>query len=153
MALRRTIVIEDANIFWKNFAGREAQYNEEGDRNFCLEIPGDMEVDLRADGWPLKTRLSQDPEEPPLVYLPVKVSYKNIPPNVVMVTSTRKQQMTEENVGLLDGADIIRVDLEVTPYNWSYRDRSGIKAYLKEMFVTIAESRFADRYRDIPDGN
>ena len=33
MAYKRipTLCIEDAEIFWKNFSGREQQYNEKGD--------------------------------------------------------------------------------------------------------------------------
>ena len=42
MAYKRipTLCIEDAEIFWKNFSGREQQYNEKGDAKVSLEFAG-----------------------------------------------------------------------------------------------------------------
>ena len=58
--------------------------------------------------------------------------------------------LDEETVGRLDTADITYVDLEINPYDWSSK-RGGApaySAYVKELYVTIAESRFAAKYAE-----
>lgn len=141
------------DIIYRNFEGREGQYNREGSRNFSVVLPEDVADQMAADGWNVRCKVSKEEDGSKLCTLPVEVSYKNRPPRVVMITSRGRQTLTEPELVLLDWADIKTVDVTINPYSWSVNGNEGVKAYAKNLFITIIEDAVELKYADVPETN
>ena len=165
MATKNKLMMENARIFWLNFAGREKivngrLVNPEGKRNFCValekELDGKRVVDqeltdaLVADGWNVKYAQPRDEGDPVIPYLPVDVRFDNFPPDVILVTSEGRSRLDEDDVKMLDWAEITHVDLIVNPSYYNVNGREGVKAYFKTVHITIEEDPFEKKYSDIP---
>lgn len=144
-----SVVMENVRIIFRNFAGKEGKYNREGDRNFGVLLDDDVATAMAKDGWNVKWLKSRDEDEPEQAYLQVAVNFKGRPPRIVMVTSRGRTPLSEDDVEVLDWADIANVDLIVRPYEWAVNGKTGIKAYLKSIFVTINEDALEMKYADL----
>lgn len=151
-----TVVMEGVDIFYLNFEGKEGQYNKEGDRNFAVGLPEDVAAAMAADGWNIKRTkvreedLAENPDAVGRPWLPVAVEYrKGKPPKIVQITSRGKTVLTEDMVALLDSADVQNCDLIVAASNWEVNGNTGVKAYLRSMFVTIEEDELERKYADM----
>ncbi len=149
------VVIEGAQIRFRNFSGIEGKFNAAGDRNFAVLIDPDQAQDMLDDGWNIKQLQPRDEGDAPQDYLKVTVKYPKEegrrPPRIVLVTSRGKTTLGEEDINILDWADIRDVDLIVRPYAWDINGKTGISAYLYSIFVTINEDELDLKYADVPE--
>lgn len=143
---RNLLKIENAKIFWTNFAGKEKDNNPEGKRNFCVEIPVDIADQLIADGWNVKYTRESEKYGEPKPYIQVEVKYGDYPPKIYKVTSKNKTLLDEDVIGDLDKDEIVGVDLYISPYHWKVSNKSGIKAYVDKMWVTVEEDDLTKKY-------
>lgn len=141
-----TILIEDAKLIFRNFSGKEGQYNREGDRNFAVLLDEGTAQVLLRDGWNVKYLKAREEGDEPAPYLQVAVNFKGRPPRVVQISSRGRIDLGEDEVEILDWVDISKVDMIVRPYEWTVNGKTGIKAYLKSIFVTIEEDALELKY-------
>jgi hypothetical protein len=149
--VKNNIVIENARIGFRNFSGDAGKFNPAGRRNFCVFLENDFAKVLEEDGWNVRWLQPKDDGGDLVPYLQVAVSYDNIPPKILLISSKGKTILDETTVNLLDWAEIKEVDLIIRPYNWNVSGKSGVKAYVKSMYVTIVEDEFESKYYDVPD--
>ena len=146
-----TVLMEGVRIIFRNFSGKEGQFNREGDRNFAVLIDDKVATAMLEDGWNVKWLRPREEEEDeaPQAYLPVSVNFKGRPPRIVLITSRGRTNLDEDSIEMLDWADIINVDLIVRPYEWTVNQKSGIKAYLQSLYVTIEEDALELKYSEL----
>lgn len=141
----KTFMVEDAELVYLNFTGRERQYNPAGFRNFGVIIEDDVAAQMAEDGWLVK-EYRKDPEDEPRPFIPVAVRFDIRPPRIVLLTENTRTQLNEDTVDVLDFANIKSVDVIARAHNWGREGRGGIKAYLQTMFVTIEEDYLEKKY-------
>lgn len=149
-----TVLMEGVKIIFRNFEGKEGQYNRAGDRNFGVLLDTDVAEAMANDGWNIKflkpREEDADEGEEPQAWLPVSVNFdKGRPPRVIMITSRGRTNLDEKSVELLDWADIQNVDLIVRPYTWEVNGKTGVKAYLQSLYVTVEEDELERKYAEL----
>jgi hypothetical protein len=153
---QNVVTIEGARLIFRNFAGKEGQYNREGDRNFGVILPPDVAEAMAADGWNVKylRPREEDEDEVETPWMAVSVNFeKGKPPKIQMITERGRTALDEHTVDQLDWVDIAtdekgepKVDLIVRPYAWDVSGRQGIKAYLQTLYITIEEDYLEQKY-------
>lgn len=146
------LTFEDARIIFRNFEGRQTTYNDEGKRNFSLVLTPEQWEELKADGWNVKDKPPREDGDEPLFHLPVTVSFKGKrPPRVILLTSRGRNTLDADTAMMVDWADIEKVDLIIRPYDWEVSGKTGRKAYLVAIYVTIHEDALELKYADIEE--
>lgn len=149
--INRNLTIENARLIFRNFSGKEGRFNAQGKRNFCVCLDPDTARELADDGWNVRQLTPRDAGDPPQNYISVQVKYGARPPRVFLITDNGKTALDESTIHILDWAELENVDLIVTPYNWEIGGKTGVTAYLKTMYATIATDDLERKYADCPD--
>jgi len=146
----KRLTIENAQIAFRNFAGKEDKFNPAGSRNFCILLDPEIAETLKRDGWNIRQLNPRDEGDRPQDYMSVAVKYDFRPPKIILISPStgNKTYLDVETVHILDWADIENIDLMITPYHWEVNNKSGIKAYLKKMFVILEEDELEQKYAE-----
>ena len=146
----RSVSLEGVQIGFRNFEGREGMYNKKGERSFAVFLDHELAEQMAADGWNVKFPKVNDTMDPDEYtrqpYLQVSVGFDFYPANVFLISNETITKISEDEVAMLDWAEIENVDLVLRPYEWSVNRNSGIKAYLKAGYFTIVADKFAQKY-------
>jgi hypothetical protein len=149
--------VPSKRIKYRNFQGKAGQYNNEGERYFCLVIDEEDAKDMMAEGWNVKLAQPKREGDEPFYYIQVKVEYtKGRPPKIVQKTKKGSTIIGEDSVQNLDWAEIDFAHISIRPYQWSMPNGAhGVKAYLKTMHVYLEEDEFddSDDYYDVPESS
>ena len=156
--MERAIRLDNAYILpgsYRNFSGKPTPFNKAGGaRSFCIRLNEDQAVWFRDNGFNIQERMNpNDPDAPVTYVLSIKVSFAVAPPNVVMISNGRGTPLNEATIGNLDSAEIQYADIAINPYEYDVNGRHGYSAYLRDLYVTIAENPYADKYKDLVMGN
>lgn len=149
----KTFMVENAPIIFRNFSGKEGQYNREGDRNFAVILDAELADRMVNDGWNVRFLAPRDEGDSETPYIQVAVNFNNRPPRVVMLTSSGRTNLDESSVDVLDWAEIQNADLIARGYEWTVNGKSGIKAYLQSLFITIEEDALERKYATYEEDN
>ncbi len=145
------VTIENVRIGFRNFAGKEGKFNPKGNRNFTMFLDEEIAQSLLKDGWNVKYLKPRNEDEEPQAMLQVKVMFGKVPPNIILINSKGKTLLNEDNVNILDWAEIASVDVIIRPYQWNVSGNMGIAAYLNKMYVTIVEDELEKKYDITPN--
>jgi hypothetical protein len=143
--------IENAQIKWafSHFDGEQDMFNDPGDHNFIVMLPEDEAKRLSEIGWNIKEKPGMEEGDPSEWHLKVKISDRYGVPMIWFIKNKRRFRVEH----LAELKDIKRqtcenIDVIIQPSRWVRREETGISAYVKEMYVTISQSRFAAAYED-----
>lgn len=158
MAIRKipNITFEDAHIMYRNLAGLPTKFKPAGGiRDFTLLLDEDTALAMLDDGWNVKyLKPREDVEDSePRPYVKVFAQYVKFPPRIVLINSRGKTVLTEDNINIIDFAEIEKIDLIIRPYNWEVNGNTGVKALVKSMYVTLAEDELELKYAEVRDAN
>jgi hypothetical protein len=143
----KTFMIEDARIILRNFSGREGPYNKAGIRSFGVLLPDEGIVEqLIRDGWNVRYLDPREDGEEPVPFLSIGVRFDIRPPRIVLLTEDTRTQLDENSCEVIDWADIKVADLIARGYEWNVNGKTGVKAYLQSLFVTIEENALDRKY-------
>ena len=148
--MAKELVMESVQIGFRNFEGREGPYNRKGDRDFVVFLDREFAEELEREGWNIKWPKPNDhinPEEDDRnPYLPISVGFDYYPAKVYIISNENVTMVGQDEVEMLDWAEMENVDLVIRPYEWEVNGNSGIKAYLKAGYFTIVTNAFDDKY-------
>jgi len=156
--MERAITVDNAYILpgeYRNFVGRPTKFNKAGGaRSFCIRLTPDQAEWYKRNGFNVQEKINpNDPDAGPTFVLSIKVSFKVAPPKIVMISNNRGTELTESTVGVLDTAEIQYADLSINPYEYDINGAHGYSAYLRELYVTIAENPYDEKYRNLVMNN
>ena len=146
------IYFENAEITFRNFAGRPTKYQrQEGVRTFSVLIDDpDMAQKLSEDGWNVRILRPRNEGDTPRHCIDVSINFNFWKvPEIYLICDGKKTRLDEDDLAILDSADIITCDIVLRPRMWDDDGTTRIKAYLQELYVTIQQSRFAAKYADM----
>ena len=149
------VFIENATLAFRNFSGVDGRFNQEGNRSFCVELEKDIAKEMEANGWNVKYHPLLPDEDEPRAFISVSVkwnhNYPQFNPHIIMINSHGKRELDESNVAILDGAVIANADVALRAYRWEMNGKTGVKAMLKSLYVTLEEDEFERKYASVPD--
>lgn len=149
--LENCIIVEGT----RNFAGREKKIdgrvrNNEGNRNFLIELDPDVYEEFKERGWNVGRFAAREEGLEPKGFMRVTVSYYKTPPIVHLISDGVDTPLGENRIHMLDNVNILNLDMRCTAVNKQNRDGEWKKyAYVDEMWVEVAPDRFASKYANL----
>lgn len=144
----RNVLISDNDIrtiLFRNFAGKPDDYHKDGQMpNFWVVLADEKAHELENSGFNIRWKENRDGDLEGR--LQIFARFDPFPPKIFQITTNGSVQLDKESVAALDYADLVKVDLVLSPYYYTVNGRSGVKAYLSKGYFTIQEDEFSREY-------
>lgn len=145
---RRDVTLQNAQIIYKNFEGRE-EFNQVGNRSFHVLLDAATADALERQGYNVKRKppLEEGGEE--FIHMKIKVNFKGRPPTVALISRSKgtRNTLTEDTVELADHADFEKIDMTISPYDWKLKSgQTGRTAYLQSFYGVLYENPLDQLY-------
>jgi len=135
---------------FRNFRGEKRKFNDEGKRNFnlALNLPVEALDDLAGLGLNIKELpANEEYGDEPLRFVKVNVAFGGkVPPELYLVAGKNMKELTQNELGLLDGARFTNVDLVIRTY---HRDENSGSLYLQKGYFTIEQDPISAKYANM----
>lgn len=136
---------------FRNFRGEKRRFNDEGKRNFnlALNLPEEALQDLAATGLKIKELAgNEEYGDEPTRFVKVNVAFGGrVDPELYLCCGRNKPKLlTQNELGLLDGARFTNVDLSIRTY---HRDESTCTLYLQKGYFTIEQDPISAKYENL----
>ncbi len=134
---------------FRNFRGEKRKFNDAGKRNFnlALNLSEDALDELSSLGLNIKELAgNEEYGDEPLRFVKVNVAFGGkVPPQLYLVAGKNMKSLTENELGLLDGARFTNVDLVIRTY---HKDEESCSLYLQKGYFTIEQDPISAKYAD-----
>lgn len=152
----KTLTFENVETIWSNFSGAKTMYTPEGSRYFNITLNDDQRKQAEEAGFNVKEHPSKNEGEPPLYTLKVSFSwndkYPQFDPKIFEVRNGKTIPITESNVATLDGARIVKADVDVRTYHWLMPNKTeGVAAKLELAYFHVLVSNLEEKYANMGD--
>ena len=145
----------------RNFAGNEKKdrntgrvRNNEGNRNFLIELDPDVYEEFKERGWNVGRFAAREDGIEPKGFMRITVSYFKQPPIIHLISDGIDTPVGENRIHMLDSVNILNMDMRCTAVNKQNKDGEWKKyAYVDEMWVEITPDRFARKYANLRRAN
>ena len=158
--------LTNADILFRNFAGVEKQYNNAGDRNFCVRLDEQIANELASMDIPVKILEPRDEDGEPLRFIKVKIKDfsklysanvgQHWPEDMPLAERKEKQKLSEASYYSLDDANVQTAWITVSIYRWTMgsgaNKKSGTSLSLSEGFFKVEPNELEAQFFGIPDG-
>lgn len=135
---------------FRNFRGEKRKFNDEGKRNFnlALNLPTEALDDLASTGLKIKEIPgNEEYGDEPLRFVKVNVAFGGkVPPELYLVSGKNMKELTQGELGLLDGARFTNVDLIIRTY---HRDEDSCTLYLQKGYFTLEQDPISAKYANL----
>ena len=152
------VTLENARVKWKNFSGNPTDINPAGGRrNIGIYLPDEAAIDMKNKGWNVKIEKKNEETDPDVYYIEARINFKtddnssSMDPKVFMVTGRKINRLTQSMVHELDENRITSIDVTLNPSFWDMRGKSGITAYVDELYATIERSVLGNKYAELEE--
>lgn len=134
--------LRNRDIIYRNFSGRQTQYNRNGNMKFSIVIDPAMSAKLAKEGWNVKSRPSKNNDEEEFCTLEVRVRFdlSFTRPTILQVARSGRVKVDEHNIANFDDAEFEYADIVLRQYVWTNpAGETGVSAQLAEMYVRLQE--------------